>query len=973
MVYPSPIIDPWSPAPSWRRAPDPRSRSAAPSTDAAVPPRTVGPSTPHPSSHAAHDLAALAAAPSLSSGPPGDATPRRGHAPTGSLSLLDEATGALSALDEPVPSVPRRARARAGTMPSRFGAPGAPVPHDTHRRVPSHQPMRPSPLAHDDASDTGVPDVSVHTQSSADDTLPPRVYAEDDDPLWRSVPSMRDSLGLDALYPSVPSLTRTFSHLDVDEDHEPMMRERAATDTGITLPSMPDVPGAPSAAATPPPLSHTPDPWHSAPSSGMPGRASSRLRSGTIAALGGADARQRGERDVHRTPALVPDTLHGRGLRLRSNSAQTWAGGSVPGAPASESAVLVRHLCVQVTTPLLLRLFEPFGMIQDIQRFPAQSSAHIQYEEPAQALQAVDAGRAYIGSYLVELLPEQTVLPTFSVGAMLSPSPRVPAAAALLSGADAAPTRVVHVSSMPPGTTPALLMQVFGGVGAIEHVAVQPQGAQLSFEHKEQAQQALLLDAHGQAGASGVAWPWRVQPVREEDVWPRRPPRGVRVGSSTSVVPSSDKGGVPLPEDLVPKPSADEQRQLLGALHYRQGRDPEVVSLASATPRHYEPAIPMPADGGRSSRRMDHAKYRELRKALESHQLTQAETDQAALQQLDVLVDLSRNYIGNTVVQRFFEQCSEATKTTMLEILAPHLASIGTHKNGTWAAQKIIDCARTDAQKKLITEHLQPYVPALLLDQFGNYVVQCVLPFGFPWADFIYDAMVDRCWEIAQGRFGARSMRTCLEHPAVPREHIKRVALAVILHAYPLATNANGALLLVWLIESSQLDGVPALLVPQLVPHMAQLCTHKLASSIVMRLLAQTHDPSVAPRLRDALFDAPGHVLEDVLLDPVHGALLISRALQTPCLDQGTLQRYSDAVAGLLRSNELVHVPAYRRLAEQVGIAQDALTHRLVNWDADPPPLTVPFPPIAGAAPPALVPDTSMPQDGWAGPHAPRF
>ena len=33
----------------------------------------------------------------------------------------------------------------------------------------------------------------------------------------------------------------------------------------------------------------------------------------------------------------------------------------------------------------------------------------------------------------------------------------------------------------------------------------------------------------------------------------------------------------------------------------------------------------------------------------------------------------------------------------MLERIAPFLASIGVHKNGTWAAQKIIDHANTPA------------------------------------------------------------------------------------------------------------------------------------------------------------------------------------------------------------------------------------------------------------------------------------
>ncbi len=120
----------------------------------------------------------------------------------------------------------------------------------------------------------------------------------------------------------------------------------------------------------------------------------------------------------------------------------------------------------------------------------------------------------------------------------------------------------------------------------------------------------------------------------------------------------------------------------------------------------------------------------------------------------------------------------------MLECLAPHLAMIGIHKNGTWAAQKIIDCAATEEEMVIIAQNLRPYCPPLMLDQYGNYVVQyvnergvviqnsrttyrCCLKFGPPMNEFIIDSMIDRLWEIAQGRFGARSMRAVLESPLV--------------------------------------------------------------------------------------------------------------------------------------------------------------------------------------------------------------
>ena len=123
-----------------------------------------------------------------------------------------------------------------------------------------------------------------------------------------------------------------------------------------------------------------------------------------------------------------------------------------------------------------------------------------------------------------------------------------------------------------------------------------------------------------------------------------------------------------------------------------------------------------------------------------------------------------KDYIGNTVVQRLFEKCTEQTKTKMLERIAPHLAAISIHKNGTWATQKMIDLAKTPEQIHLIQQHLQPYVPPLLLDQFGNYAVQCFLRLGdLEKAQFVFDAMVEKLMNIAQGRFGARSMRGILE------------------------------------------------------------------------------------------------------------------------------------------------------------------------------------------------------------------
>lgn len=814
------------------------------------------------------------------------------HAPTSSLSMISsfDSRPDLSTFDTGIApgSTQPRGRARAGTMPSRFdaSAPGAPI--------------------------TGLKDRSTRGPIGSTNHL--------------GVPSLNDNNGFgfftgnddtDTLGETQEnSLAKTLDYLGLSDEPRtlPLSRERARTDAAMmnlgyndSIPLStqrflhPEVPplGPPSVASMAvPPMTSVPPLISRAPGYG-------RARSGTVAAMSGPDGRQRTETELQRTFGLLSSDANS--TRLRSSSMHLLSGSTRK--DSEECHLYIMRLSTQVSTRLLLRLFEPYGLIKDILLFPQHGAALVQFEEPAHAEQAAEAGASFIGAYLMECLSDQTVLPQFLVNSGALPNSAVEG--------EPITTRVVEVSPVPPGITHADLMHLFSIAGPIEHISTQSNVSQLTYDCADDARMALQLNGSLPFGGT---WPLSVFPVPEENIWPRRQPRAMRVGGSGTIVPSSDKGGVPLPSDHTPLPDPEMQQALLKSLHFQQGEDPELQTMDSPVEHTYALNIPMPADGGRASRRMDHAKYRELRKTLEAHQLNQEEVDKVAREQFPVIVDLARNYIGNTVVQRFFEQCSETVKTEMLERLAPHLASLGTHKNGTWAAQKIIDCVRTEEQQDLITTHMQPYVPSLLLDQFGNYVVQCVLPFGFPKADFIMDAMVDRCWEIAQGRFGARSMRTCLEHPDMPRKHIKRVALAIILHCVPLSTSSNGTLLLTWLFESSGMTGISKLIAPRFIPYMPQLCTHKLASGIVLRIMMQADDMESARLLLNALFDVPrSQVLEEVLLDPVHGVLLVGRALLSPALDAETQARYTQAVSELLQANDLLQVRAYQRLADELS------------------------------------------------------
>ncbi|TKA77157.1 hypothetical protein B0A49_12338 [Cryomyces minteri] len=331
------------------------------------------------------------------------------------------------------------------------------------------------------------------------------------------------------------------------------------------------------------------------------------------------------------------------------------------------------------------------------------------------------------------------------------------------------------------------------------------------------------------------------------------------------------------------------------------------------------PAVPEPSH----NRMHDAPRLREIRKRIDNNACSQQEIEAIALEMLPEISELSSDYLGNTVVQKLFEYCSESVKEAMLSEIAPHLAEIGIHKNGTWAAQKIIDVARTPDQMKMIVGAIQPYGVAAFLDQYGNYVMQCCLRFQFPLNNFIFEVMLSQLWEVAQGRFGARAMRACLESHYATKEQQRMMAAAVALHGVQLATNANGALLLTWFLDTCTFPNRRTVLAPRLVPHLVHLCTHKVAYLTVLKIINQKNEPEARDTILQALFFSPNdRTLEDILSDQTCGATLIFKVLTTPLLgDDKMRQEIYQNVRNVLLRLKAQPAQGYRRLMDEVGLS----------------------------------------------------
>ncbi|KAJ3269661.1 hypothetical protein HDV01_001133 [Terramyces sp. JEL0728] len=335
----------------------------------------------------------------------------------------------------------------------------------------------------------------------------------------------------------------------------------------------------------------------------------------------------------------------------------------------------------------------------------------------------------------------------------------------------------------------------------------------------------------------------------------------------------------------------------------QDGYSPSIMSLSDSNPY----------------RKVDQNRLRDIRKKLESHIATR-ELEMIYYEVIDEAIELCSDYIGNVVIQKLMEKCSDPQRLRLIENISPRMASLGIHKNGTWAIQKIIDCAKTTAQIDAIVAALRAYTPALLLDQFGNYVIQCCLRLGTQKNQFIFDAMQAKCWELGQGRFGARAMKACLESQYTSKRQQKQVSLAIVQNCIQLSMNSNGSILLTWLLDMSQLPGRYRVVAPLMQQNIILLCSHKLSLSTIFKLVNQRVEMDARDIIIKAIFYNENN-LHQILMDQNNGVSLIQKILASGCVssdERAVLGSITKKVLGSIRQAQDNHV-GYKRLLDEIN------------------------------------------------------
>jgi protein JSN1 len=503
------------------------------------------------------------------------------------------------------------------------------------------------------------------------------------------------------------------------------------------------------------------------------------------------------------------------------------------------------------------------------------------------------------------------------------------------------PTSALWLGSIPTSTTTSTLTEMFKSYGPIvsARVLTHKNCGFVNFERPDSAI-AAKANMNGKEIFPG-AGPIRINFAKppsstgtpgHDGAIPSPSPdpfaRGQENGQGGSISASGDVGPTPIAGNVTPN---------VAPLHEMTGDILKIVQQFGATEEDgfrisislqqaiqynaFADEIP-PVKEPAHTRVHDAPKLRDIRKRIDNQSLSQQEIESIAIDMLPEIAELASDYLGNTVVQKLFEHCSDDVRDSMLVEIAPHMAEIGVHKNGTWAAQKIIDVCKTPQQMTLIVQNLHAYTIPLFLDQYGNYVLQGCLKFGSPYNDFIFETMLSRMWDVSQGRYGARAMRACLESHHATKDQQRLLAAAIALHSVQLATNANGALLLTWFLDTCTFPQRRTVLSPQLVPYLVHLCTHKVAYLTVLKVINQKAEAEARDTILKALFFTPNdQVLEAILSDHACGATLIFKVLTTPFFDETIRSQVVENVKTVLIRIKAQPGQGYKRLMDEVGLS----------------------------------------------------
>lgn len=240
------------------------------------------------------------------------------------------------------------------------------------------------------------------------------------------------------------------------------------------------------------------------------------------------------------------------------------------------------------------------------------------------------------------------------------------------------------------------------------------------------------------------------------------------------------------------------------------------------------------------------------------------------------IVELMTDPFGNYLIQKLFEAVTPDQRLILVKNAAPEFVRIALDPHGTRALQKLVECIDTSDDSEeaaIVVDLLSQHVVSLLRDLNGNHVVQkCLQKLLAPRNQFIYDAALDHCIEIATHRHGCCVLQRCLDHGS--QEQRNQLSLKVACNTTKLSLDPFGNYVVQYVLARGD-DSLIVTILAEIKLNIVTLSLHKFGSNVIeksLRILSMTAvlvDELLknAHRFGDLLNDAYGNYVLQTSMD----------------------------------------------------------------------------------------------------------
>lgn len=113
------------------------------------------------------------------------------------------------------------------------------------------------------------------------------------------------------------------------------------------------------------------------------------------------------------------------------------------------------------------------------------------------------------------------------------------------------------------------------------------------------------------------------------------------------------------------------------------------------------------------------------------------------------------------------------------------------------------------------------------------------------------------------------------------------------------------------MIESTDIDYRLQVIATRLIPHLPQLCVHKLGSQIIYKLINQVSDEKAQEMILYHLMHEP--ILTEVMVDQVRGLVFIQKVIICPAL---TNEQKANLASQVCTQLEKLDGPGHKKLLD---------------------------------------------------------